>query len=478
MNYHLITLGCQMNKSDSERVRTMLHGMGYAEVDKEEDANILGILACSVRQKAIDKVYSRIYKWNKLKDRKNLITFISGCVLPADKEKFLKLFDIVFAMSELTDLPEMLAQYGIVTPASVRSHKTVELSAKEVNPEKLSGTDLTPVTMNPDFANANTGSYMKPFWQVKPSYSSSFEAFIPIQNGCDKFCTFCAVPYTRGREVSRPSSEILEEVKYLVANNYKSITLLGQNVNSYGLDKHGDEVSFPYLLKMIGEFGKQSGKEFWVYFTSPHPRDMTNDVIDVIREYECLARQFHLPIQSGDNKVLIRMNRKHDVEKYRSIIHYIRETIPEATIFTDIIVGFTGETDEQLENTRKAMEEFKYNMAYIAKYSPRPGARSSRWDDDITNEVKKERLHILTQELKKHSLVHNQKMIGSIFRVLVTGEDRKKGYLSGVTEGKLIVRFQSDRIDLIGSFVNVKIESVTEFATEGELQHVELHEMA
>ena len=477
MNYHLITLGCQMNKSDGERVRTVLDEMGYLYVDNEEEANILGILACSVRQKAIDKVYSRIHKWNKIKNRKNLITFISGCVLPADREKFLKLFDIVFAMHELPEFPDMLSQYGIVTPASLQMNRDSKLFKNQTNEPKIPGEGFKPMAINDNKIVVNTGSYMKSFWNVKPSYTSSYEAFVAIQNGCDKFCTFCAVPYTRGREVSRPSGEILDEVKYLVENNYKSITLLGQNVNSYGKDKHGAEISFPELLQQIGEYGETSGKDFWVYFTSPHPWDMTNNVIDVIHKYNCLAKQIHLPIQSGDNKVLIRMNRKHDVAKYRNIIHYIWEKIPQATIFTDIIVGFTGETDEQFENTRKVMEEFKYNMAYIAKYSPRPGAKSSRWEDDIPNEVKKERLHILTKELTKHTLVKNQEMIGKTFKVLVTGKDRKPRFLSGLTEGKIIVRFANKNEQLIGNFVNVKIQSVTEFASEGYLQGVEEYQM-
>ncbi|MFC2114818.1 radical SAM protein, partial [Bacteroidota bacterium] len=159
------------------------------------------------------------------------------------------------------------------------------------------------------------------------------------------------MPYTRGREVSRSSEEILSEVKRLVGEDYKSITLLGQNVNSYGLDKDGEEISFPELLRKIGQFGEQSKKEFWVYFTSPHPRDMTEEVIEVISQYKCLAKQIHLPAQSGDDKVLIRMNRKHSVEKYMQIIGAIHKHIPQASIFTDIIVGFTGETDEQFMNT-------------------------------------------------------------------------------------------------------------------------------
>ncbi len=362
-----------MNMSDTERTKPVIERMGYEWTDNEDEASLLGILACSVRQKAIDKVYSRISKWNKLKSKKNLLTFVTGCILPSDKNRFLKLFDIVFPMSELQQLPEMIGQYGIVTPFSLQSpvkgHTMFENPRLKEFKEKA--------------ASLKLNEHIPDFWHINPLYESSFEAFVPIQNGCDKFCTFCAVPYTRGREVSRPSPEILDEVKSLVERDYKSITLLGQNVNSYGLDKKGEEIDFPELLRRIGGLGKKSGKEFWVYFTSPHPRDMTDEVIEVIAEFPCLAKQIHLPIQSGDDKVLIRMNRKYNVEKYGEIVKTIRRLIPEATLFTDIIVGFTGETDEQFENTRKAMVDFNYNMAYIAQYSQRPGAVSSRWVDDI-----------------------------------------------------------------------------------------------
>ena len=258
----------------------------------------------------------------------------------------------------------------------------------------------------------------------------------------------------------------------MVNQGFKSITLLGQNVNSYGLDKKGEELTFAELLKEIGEFGQQSGHDFWVYFTSPHPRDMGDDVLEMIANYNCLAKQIHIPVQSGDDNVLVRMNRKHSVEKYRSIIYSIKGLLPEATIFTDIIVGFTGETDEEFENTRKIMEEFTYNMAYIAQYSPRPGAASSRWADDVPKEIKRERYHTLTGELMKHSLVYNKTMIGKMYKVLVRGEDRKEGFLSALTEGKIIVRFASEDKNLIGNFAQVKITSAAPFSTEGELVQV------
>jgi len=480
MKYHIVQLGCQMNISDGERVQKVLDGMGFVPTENEEEANLLGVIACSVRQKGIDKVYSKVARWNKWKNSKNLVTFVSGCVLPADRERFLKLFDMVFPMSDLPAFPEMISQYGIVTPAGlqVHDHGLKDLAHHEtVGPQKQSTLKIaeTPYQrQKKSLLRPDKG--IEDFWHISPKYGSGFEAYIPIQNGCNKFCTFCAVPYTRGREVSRPSTEILNELKVLVEKGYRSITLLGQNVNSYGLDKEGDEISFAQLLEAIGKYGDASGHDFWVYFTSPHPRDMGDDVLEVIAKYRCLAKQIHLPVQSGDDGVLVRMNRKHNMEKYRSIVGSIRRLLPEATLFTDIIVGFTGETDEEFENTRRIMAESEYNMAYIAQYSPRPGAASSRWADDVPKTIKKERYHSLTAELMKHSENYNRRFIGRQVKVLVRGEDRKAGYLSAVTEGKIIVRFPSVDKSLIGRFAMVRIASAVPFSMEGELvskpQHV------
>lgn len=430
LRYYLLHLGCMMNQSDAERIRRVLEDLGYERTEEETEAHVLGIVACSVRQKAIDRVYSLIYRWNKRKASENLLTFVSGCILPADKVKFLKTFDLVFDLKELPQLGDMIAQYGVVQPL----------------PERKSD--------------------IRGFWDIRPLYSSSFEAFVPIQNGCDKFCTFCAVPYTRGREISRPSGDILAEVEQLIDRGCKSLTLLGQNVNSYGLD-HAGEISFPRLLEAVGKMGEKSGRKFWVYFTSPHPRDMTRELLEVMVRYECLAKQVHLPLQSGDEHILLRMNRQHGLEQYRGIVHNIRSILPEATLFTDIIVGFTGETEEHFENTARAMREFSYNMAYIALYSPRPGAASSRWEDDVSLEEKKRRFRRLTDVLLETSLAYNRKILGTSVKILVEKKDRKSGFLSGKTEGKLIVRFPSDQEDLIGQFADIKITSASPLSLEG-----------
>jgi len=445
MRYSLLHLGCQMNQSDAERVRTVIEALGYERTDSEEEADLLGIVACSVRQKAIDKVYARIHTWNSWKNRRNLLTFVTGCVLPADREPFLKLFDFLFDITELPQLPDMIRQYGVVTPPL--------RAVNVIPPESL----VDPA---------------KGYWGIRPRYTSTFEAYVPIQNGCDKYCTFCAVPYTRGPEVSRPSAEILAEVAGLVERGYKSITLLGQNVNSYGQDRPGAEISFAELLRGVGKLGRDSSADFWLYFTSPHPRDMSEEVVQVIAEYPCLAKQVHLPLQSGDDKVLIRMNRNYMVDQYRERVGTIRALLPQATLFTDIIVGFSGETEEQFENTRAAMREFQYNMAYVAMYSPRPGAASWHWPDDVPREEKNRRLHELSEELAKSSSAYNRRMIGGTWRVLVEGPDRKQGYLSAKTEGRITVRFPSNEHALIGQFVNVTITSAAALSVQGELAAV------
>ena len=471
MKYHLVTLGCQMNKSDSERIAAVVEELGYVVTEHEEDADLIGIVACSVRQAAINRVYSKIHKWNQLKSEKPLLTFVTGCILPADREKFLKLFDLCFQISELPELPAMIRQYGVPTPFSTNramdpAEDAARLAAEGFEALEVDGHKTIagrPVMMKqPETRIAG-------FWDITPHYQSRSEAYIPIQNGCDKFCTFCAVPYTRGREISRPSGDILAEVRRLVGKGYRSITLLGQNVNSYGRDKPGQEMRFSELLEEIGKFGETCGERFWLYFTSPHPRDMQDDVLEVIARYDCLAKQIHLPVQSGDNKLLIRMNRNHSVQDYMRIVNAIRRLLPTATLFTDIIVGFSGESDEQFENTANLMQEVEFDMAFVARYSPRPGAASSRWEDDVSQDVKKARLHRLSEILRQHSEAHNARLLGGVYPVLVTGRDRKDGYLSGLTEGKINLRFASDDASFIGQIVDVEITRTMAFALEGRL---------
>ncbi len=442
--YHITTFGCQMNKADSERMAGILDDMGMRWVDDPLAADLVLYNTCTIRDNAEQRIHARLdlFQSHKKKAPEKVVGLI-GCMAERVGDQLLekKKIDLVAGPDAYRDLPYLFDK--------------VKRGEEAIN------VDLT--------TNETYDSIIP-----KRIGNNKISGFVSITRGCNNFCTFCIVPYTRGREVSRPSKDIVAELALLVTQGYKSITLLGQNVNSYGLDKKGEEITFPQLLREIGELGNRMKKDFWVYFTSPHPRDMTDEVIEVIAEYPVLAKQIHLPMQSGDDKVLMRMNRKHNMEKYRHIVETIRRIIPQATLFTDIIVGFTGETEEQFDNTRKAMNEFKFNMSYTAIYSPRPGATSHRWADDVEMEEKKRRLHMLTEELRKHNLPYNSDLVGKTLRVLVRGTDRKEGFLSGHTEGKLIVRFASEDENLIGQFADVKITSASDFSMEGELVQSEV----
>lgn len=413
MKYFLIPLGCATNKADGERIAAMLESIGYSAAESEQDASIIGIVACSIRQSAIDRIYGKVHQWNKRKSTEQLVTFVSGCILPADEKKFLKLFDLVVKLDQVPQLPQMLKEYGAVAP--------------------------------------NT------FWDINPRRQSKFKALVPIQNGCDKFCTYCAVPYTRGREVSRPSAEILTEIKQLIADGYKQITLLGQNVNSYGLDKPGEELTFAQLLTEIGEMGDSAPERVWVHYTSPHPRDMTEDVMSVQAKYESLANYLNLPLQSGNNDILKRMNRRYTVEHYMDVLDMAYRHIPDLTVSTDIIVGFCGESNEQFADTMNALKRGRYDLAFIAQYSPRPGAVSEkRFADDVPKEVKKKRDQELTDVLKEVALENNKKLVGKTIPVLVESASRKTGRMLGRTEGLKSVEFEGSA-DLIGQFVDMHI---------------------
>ncbi len=457
-----------MNISDGERVRTVLHEMNMEETQDETQAQLLGIMACSVRQKAIDSVYSTVHKWNKWKNAKSVFTFISGCILPADREKFLKKFDLLFAINELPHLQRLLTNYGIPSEISTQSYTNEENMRNIEIPDEINKTQIARAPyITPNRRDKNSDDLARGFWKYQPSYTSSFRAFVTIQNGCDKFCTFCAVPYTRGREVSRASSEILAEIHMLMQRGYKSITLLGQNVNSYGYDMGSKELNFAQLLARIGNMAQEMQHKCWVYFTSPHPRDMGRDVLETIAHYEVLAKHIHLPLQSGDDKLLMKMNRNHSMVRYEKIMRDIWQLLPEAAIFTDIIVGFCGESRAQFENTKKAMQRYNYAMAYIAMYSPRIGAASARWTDDIALEEKKSRYHELSQVLQETSRAHCTRYIGKTIPVLVENFSRKHDALRAHTEGKIPVYIPIPRAmnyemakKIIGTFCSVKINEV------------------
>jgi len=342
MKYHVITFGCQMNKSDSERIAAVLESNKYKASDIDK-ADFVIINMCSVRQSAVDKVYGLI---PKLKEQKTILT---GCVLKKDKNKLSKQFDYVL--------------------------------------------DIKDIAKWPIFSKSSADDYLK----IKPKYSNNSSACIPIMTGCNNFCSYCVVPYARGKEISRPAKEIICEVENLVKRETKEIWLLGQNVNSY---KQG-KTDFPKLLKTIANIPN----DFSIRFMSPHPKDFSDELINVMAEHDKVAKYLNLPVQSGDDKILKKMNRNYTVTDYKKLVKKIREKMPDINLSTDVIVGFPEETKKQFENTVKLFKEIKFNMAYISKYSPRSGTAAAKLKNNVPIQEKKRRERILKETMSKKKIV-------------------------------------------------------------------------
>ncbi|NTU69581.1 tRNA (N6-isopentenyl adenosine(37)-C2)-methylthiotransferase MiaB [bacterium] len=409
-----------MNKSDAERLSSVMKSLGYKESDKEDDADIIFVLACSVRQSAIDRIYGKARKWNSLKKKRNIKTYLSGCVLPSDKKKMTKIFDAFFDVKDIVKLPKLLGN----------SDKCLEVS-----------------------------NYLK----IIPNYTSSFSAFVPIMTGCNNFCTYCAVPYTKGREISRNLDDIVKEVESLVKKGYKEITLLGQNVNSYGLDFSESKQKKQNFANLLKSINKIPGK-FWIMFITSNPHDMSEDIINAVATSEKIIEYIHLPVQAGNDQVLKNMNRKYTQKQYLDLVKKIKDKISNLAITTDTIVGFPGETKKQFEDTKTVYEKVKYDMAYIAQYSPRPGTVSAKMKDNVSRDEKKRRDKELNDILRRTALENNKKMIGSTYEVLF--DKYKKGSVFGRTRTFKLVQAIGKK-EFVGKFKKVKIESVTPWATKG-----------
>ncbi|MFA5995484.1 MAG: tRNA (N6-isopentenyl adenosine(37)-C2)-methylthiotransferase MiaB [Patescibacteria group bacterium] len=425
--YFIWPLGCQTNKSDGERVAAVLERLGYKRVPNDDEANIVAVIACSIRQSAVDRIYGKFRKWGRRQKSGELTTLLTGCLLPADKTKLNPKFDLIFAIEDLPKLPELLAQ------TSLEEH------AKQI--DQMAYFDIAPISESP------------------------FRAWVPIMKGCDKFCTYCAVPYTRGHERSRPSADIIKEVKRFIKQGFKEINLLGQNVNSYGLDKKNNELTFAKLLEQVA---KLPG-DFWLRFHAPHPRDFTDDVIAVIAKYPKICKQINLPAQSGNNTVLKRMNRPYTCTQYLTLIDMIKTGIPNVSLSTDIIVGFCGETAKQFLDTKTLMQKVKYDMAFIAQYSLRPGTvAAKRFKDDVLEDAKKDRAITLTKILEQTFLDNQEKNIGKVDKILV--ERYSKDHWLGRNEHFITVEFSAPKTaQLIGTFQQVKLEKVEPFRFRGKL---------
>ena len=345
MKYHIITFGCQMNVSDSERMSAVLSELKYKTTSNINEADLIVVTMCSVRQSAVDRVHGLVPKFKKIrKINPDLKTILTGCVLKKDKKILINGFDYVVNIKDIKKLPKIL---GV-------KNKT-----------------------------KNTNDYL----DITPKYSNKFSANVPIMTGCNNFCSYCVVPYTREREISRPAKEIICEVKNLIKNNYKEIWLLGQNVNSY---KDGEN-NFPKLLKMVNDIPG----DFELKFTSSHPKDFSDKLIETMTRCKKLSKYLNLPIQSGDDEVLKKMNRPYTVLQYKNLVKKIRKAIPDISLSTDVIIGFPGETKKQFENTVRTFKDIDFDMAYINKYSPRAGTVAAKMKDDVPMTEKKRREKIL-----------------------------------------------------------------------------------
>ncbi|MFA7662926.1 MAG: tRNA (N6-isopentenyl adenosine(37)-C2)-methylthiotransferase MiaB [Patescibacteria group bacterium] len=428
IKYHLVILGCQMNKSDGERIRSVLDTLNFKEVEDKKKADLLIYVACSVRQSAINRVYGQSAQWGKLRKAKKLKTILTGCLTSFDQEKIAKRFDLILDIKDLANWPSKIGNLFEIEKSDLKCN-----------------------------------SYLA----VPAHYESEFSAYVPIMNGCNNFCSYCVVPYTRGREISRPVKEIITEIKKLVSEGYKEIILVGQNVNSYD-----GGVGFPKLLKMVNAIKG----DFWIRFVTSHPKDMSAELIKTIGQSKKVCEYLHIAVQSGNNVILKKMNRKYTINHYKELIEKLRTEIKntrhrilkQAMISTDIIVGFPSETKKQFDDTAKLMNEIKFDLAYIARYSPRPGTAAEKLKDNVSPLEKQRREYVLTQILKQTALENNQAYLDQIVEVLVEGKTKNNHKYLGKTRTFKNVSFAS-RKNLIGQFAKIKITQVGSWGISGDL---------
>lgn len=422
-----------MNVSDSERFAAFLEKEGYTEAASREEASIIIINTCGVKQVAEDRVYGLVHQIRKDKYEGRIV--ITGCLSQrkAFKRRLAKKVDWFLPIGDMFLLPELL--------------KGAEYKSK----------------YSSDKYRLRSGEkYLK----IKPKYGSSYSAHVPIGNGCNNFCSYCIVPYARGREVYRPAKEIIAEVKSLLKNGYKEIVLVAQNVNSY----KDVDYNFPQLLS---ELSKLPGK-FWLRFYSSHPKDMSDELIKVMASSKKICNHLHLALQSGDDEILKAMNRKYSAKKYESLIKKIRKARPEIAITTDIIVGFPGESKEQFLNTASVFDKIAFDMAYISQYSPRSGTVSAeKMEDDVETSEKKRRFFFLNNELKRIATEKNEKYLGETVEVLVDGINKRNKYYGKTSSSKTVTIDAKLNKIKIGSFVKVLVKKAKPFGLEADLVSTE-----
>ncbi|MFV0275020.1 MAG: tRNA (N6-isopentenyl adenosine(37)-C2)-methylthiotransferase MiaB [Bacilli bacterium] len=434
--YNIRTYGCQMNVHDSEKISAILETMGYKKEDNYLKADIIILNTCAVRENAHNKVFGFLGRIKHLKrDRPDILVGLCGCMSQEEVvvEEVLNKYawlDIVFGTHNIQNLPKLLLN---------------SIEERKIEVEVLS----------------NSSDIVE---NLPIKRDSKYKAFVNIMYGCDKFCTYCIVPYTRGKQRSRRKEDILNEIQKLKNDGYKEITLLGQNVNSYGKDFENSNYRFENLLEDSAKIGIER-----IFFVTSHPWDFTDSMIDIIAKYENVCPFIHLPVQSGSTKILRTMGRRYSKEDYLTLVSKIRKKIPSATISTDIIVGFPNETKEDFEETLSVVNICKYDLAYTFIYSKREGTPAAKIDDNIPLEIKEERLQKLNMLVNNYAKENNEKLIGQTLSVLLEGVSTKhKNMLYGHSSTMKNVNVFCDE-SLLGQIVNVKITNAKSFNLEGEL---------
>ena len=431
--YFLKTYGCQMNEHDSENMKAILEEMGFKETENMEDADLVLLNTCSIRENAHNKVFGMLGRAKHLKNtKKDLIVGIAGCmaqeeVVAQEILKKYKWMDFVLGTHNIEQLSELVYE-------SLKKHE-LKIEAQSCEGKVLEG---LPTIRN-----------------------SKVKAFVNIMYGCDKFCTYCIVPYTRGKQRSRKKEDIIKEVEQLVKDGYQEVTLLGQNVNAYGKDLNTDYT----MTDLLTDVAKTNINR--IRFVTSHPWDFTDDMIETIAKYKNIMPSIHLPVQSGNNEILKLMGRRYTKEEYLTLFNKIKEKVPNVSITTDIIVGFPNETEEQFNDTLDLVNKCKFDLAYTFIFSKRVGTPAEKMQDNISLEEKEERLYKLNELINKYALENNEKLLNKTVKVLVEGPSDKNDMLMGYTDTNKLVNLKGPK-EIIGKIVEVKIIDVKTWSLDGE----------
>lgn len=432
--YSILTYGCQMNVHDSENIKGIMEDLGYNEEGNYEKADVIILNTCAIRENAHNKVVGILGRIKKLKeDNPNIITIIGGCMPQEEgisnmlKDKY-KWVDIVLGTHNIYDIPTLLD--------NVKKEKKQNIEVYSIEGDIIEN--------------------------IPVKRDSNYKAWVNIQYGCDKFCSYCIVPYTRGKQRSRLPKDILKEINSLKEKGYKEVTLLGQNVNAYGKD-----LDINYTMSNLLEDTAKTGIDR-IRFVTSHPWDFSSDMIDTIAKYDNIMPYIHLPIQSGSDNILKKMNRRYTIEEYKKLFYELKSKIKNVSITTDIIVGFPNETEEDFQKTLDIYNELKYDLAYTFIYSPREGTPASKMEDSVPLEEKEERLQRLNKIVNKYAKEANEKYLGKTVPVLLEGYSDKGGKLMGYTDTMKLVNVAADP-SLIGQIKNVLITDVKTWSMEGEI---------